>query len=75
MKKLAEDGYQPSGYTDLILASELGLVAVVKHLLLTGIDINAKDSEGASALNRAVGNKDHEVVKLLLDNGADIEVD
>ena len=75
VKKLAEDGYQPSGYTDLILASELGLVAVVKHLLLTGIDINAKDSEGASVLNRAVGNKDHEVVKLLLDNGADIEVD
>ena len=73
VKRLAEDGYQPSGFTDLILASELGLAALVKHLMPTGIDINAKDNEGASALNRAVVTGHHEVVKILLDNGADIE--
>ena len=75
VKRFAEDGYQPSGFTDLILASELGLVALVKHLLLTGIDVNAKDNEGASPLNRAVGGRNHEVVRVLLDNGAHIEAD
>lgn len=73
VKRLAEDGYQPSGFTDLILASELGLAALVKHLMPTGIDINAKDNEGASALNRAVATGNHEVARMLLDNGADIE--
>lgn len=62
------------GYTNLILASELGLAGLVEHLLSkAAADINAKDEKGASALNRAVKFGSNDVVKLLLDHGADPE--
>ena len=73
VKRFAEDDYQPSGFTDLILASELGLVALVEYMLSTGVDVNARDKEGASALNRAVGNSNQDLVRILLAYGADIE--
>ncbi|KAG7007336.1 hypothetical protein G7Y79_00010g028370 [Physcia stellaris] len=61
-------------YTSLILASELGLAVLVEHLLSkAAADINAKDENGASALNRAVKSISNDVVKLLLDHGADPE--
>lgn len=75
VKRFAEDGYQPSGFTDLILVCDLGLVALVKHVLSKGADLNARDKEGATALNRAVGRGNVEVVRTLLANGADIEAD
>lgn len=73
VKRLAEDSTQPLGFTDLILASELGLVALAKHLLSQGIDVNAMDKEGAAALNRAVENRNIDMVRILLDSGADVE--
>lgn len=42
----------------------------VKFFLDEGIDVNALDSGGATALYTAVGNKNVKVVKLLLDSGA-----
>ena len=73
VKRFAEDDYQPSGFTDLILACDLGLVDLVKYILSKGVDVNARDKEGATALNRAVGEGSVDVVKILLDHGADIE--
>ena len=73
VKRFAEDDYQPSGFTDLILACDLELVELVKHLLSKGADLNARDKEGATALNRAVEQGNVEVVRILLENGADIE--
>ena len=73
MKRFAEDSYQPSGFTDLILACDVGLVELVKHVLSKEVDVNARDKEGATALNRAVGEGSVDVVRTLLDNGADIE--
>ena len=73
VKRFAEDDYQPSGFTDLILACDLGLVDLVKYVLSKGVDVNARDKEGATALNRAVSEGSVDVVKILLDHGADIE--
>ena len=73
VKRFAEDDYQPLGFTNLILASELELISLARHLLADGVDVNAKDKEGASALNRAVDTGNREMVELLLDHGADIE--
>ena len=73
VKRFAEDDYQPSGFTDLILACDLGLVDLVKHVLSKGVNVNARDKEGATALNRAVSEGSVDIVMILLDNGADIE--
>ena len=73
VKRFAEDSYQPPGFTDLILACDLGLVDLVKHVLSKGVDVNARDKEGATALNRAVSEGSVDVVRALLDYGADIE--
>ena len=73
VKRFAKNYTQISGFTDLILASELGLAALVKNVLSKGIDVNATDDAGATALNRAVGHSNEDVVRILLDNGADIE--
>ena len=75
VKRFAEDDYQPSGFTDLILACDLGLVALLKHVLSKGTNLDARDKEGATALNRAVEQNNVEVVRILLENGADIEAD
>ena len=75
VKRFAEDDYQPSGFTDLILACDLGLVALLKHVLSKGANLDARDKEGATALNRAVEQNNVEVVRILLENGADIEAD
>ena len=73
VKRFAEDSYQPAGFTDLILACDLGLVDLVKHVLSRGVDVNARDREGATALNRAVSKGSVDMVRILLDYGADIE--
>ena len=73
VKRFAEDSTQPVGFTDLILASELGLAALAKHLVSKGFDVNAMDKAGATALNRAVDYHNIDVVRILLDSGADIE--
>ena len=62
-----------SPISSLRLISSLQLKALVKYLLLKGVDVNAQDEEGAAALNRPVRHGNLDLVKIMLDNGTDIE--
>ncbi|KAF4988031.1 hypothetical protein FGRMN_10012 [Fusarium graminum] len=63
-----------TAFTDLMIASYHGLDVLVKALLDTSVDIEARDSEyGRTALFWAVWYKHEAIVKLLLDRGADVE--
>ena len=73
VRRFAEDDTLPSGFTNLILACEFELIAVVKHLLSRDYNVNAMDHDGATALNRAVEKGSIDVVRILLDNGAGTE--
>jgi ankyrin repeat protein len=46
----------------------------VKQLLAKNADINAKTSEGSTALMEAVWKENKELVQLLLDAGADLSI-
>ena len=61
-----------NGITALMAASQNGYVEVVKELLNSGADINAKDNDGCTALMLASENGHLEVVNELLNRGADI---
>ncbi len=58
---------------DLIQASMKGDVEKVISLLDSGADINAKDQRGWTALLWAVSRGQMDLVKLLLDRGADCQ--
>jgi uncharacterized protein len=62
--------------TPLITASLLGATDAVKYLLENGWkrNINFRDKDGFSALHAAAMGANVEVVKLLIDSGADLEV-
>jgi len=49
-----------------------GKTAAVKALLHRGVDVNARDSEGHTALMFAVINLHQVIAKLLLEQGADV---
>ncbi|KAL0935964.1 ankyrin repeat protein [Colletotrichum truncatum] len=57
--------------SSLYYASEQGLVATVKRLLSTPIDVNAKGGPRGNALCAAMDNREAEIVRMLLENGAD----
>lgn len=59
-----------NGYTPLILASAYGYTELVKELIATGANINAKSYEGISALEVASHRKHRWVKKMLRDAGA-----
>lgn len=65
----------PWRLTDLLLATTIGSKHLVEHLVSQGADIDVKDDEGATALNRAVAGEDYDVdiIELLLKGGADVE--
>ena len=59
-------------YTALHFAAELGRAAIVQQLLQKGANPDARTTNGFTALMKAVGHEGcEEVVKLLLENGAD----
>ncbi len=60
------------GTTILMLAAENGHVEIVKNVIAMGVDIDAKDSNGYTALGRAVGSDEEEVIDILLISNADI---
>ena len=53
-------------------AARLGQLDVVRTLLVQGVDVNAKDNYGGTALMSAAFNGKTDVVRLLLEHGADI---
>ncbi|KID83213.1 Ankyrin repeat protein [Metarhizium guizhouense ARSEF 977] len=62
-------------FTDLMVASNLGLRAVVSLLLENGADVKSKHSRyGWTALHLAARNGHEAVVQLLLEKKADVEV-
>jgi hypothetical protein len=56
----------------LALASSFGLSAVTSELIQRGASVNRADSNGQTALHRAVQNGHTNTTALLLDNGAEI---
>lgn len=63
------------GATALVQASKArdgeGLAALLKH---GGIDINAKEKNGSTALLNAIAYRNHRNINLLLDHGAEVNV-
>ena len=57
---------------DLPAAAQLGDAAAVAKLIDLGFPIDAHDAKGASALMRAAGAGRADIVKLLLERGADV---
>ncbi len=58
----------------LFLASEFGHVDVVAFLLVHGADLRARDDNGQTALHRAVIGGHREIVRLLVEAGAPLDV-
>lgn len=56
------------------VASSDGDMARVKELLSEGVDVNAQDEAGYSALHGAVSYSHLVLVKYLLDHGADVHI-
>merc|ERR1711998_375782 len=61
-----------TGKTILIIASQMGKIELVKtFLLFRATDINSRSNNGCTALWYAVKNRNNDVVKYLLESGAD----
>ncbi|KAI9769489.1 MAG: hypothetical protein M1840_003966 [Geoglossum simile] len=63
------------GSTALHLAAYGGHEAIVRLLLKSGADANAKGGSSSTALHGAVRNKHEGIVQLLLEKGADVNVE
>jgi serine/threonine-protein phosphatase 6 regulatory ankyrin repeat subunit B len=68
-----------NGGTALIHASIEGNVEIVRLLLLSilrnPVDVNIQDNNGYTALMYAISIGDREIVELLLENGADVNIE
>jgi uncharacterized protein len=66
--------YSPDGFFPLALAAYFGHREIAKFLLSVGADVNqvAKNPIQISPIHSAVSSKDLEMVKLLVDHGADV---
>jgi len=58
------------GWTSLELALERGCPEIIGALLAWGADPNTRDGHGVSPLSTAIGNRDIEIIKMLLNRGA-----
>ena len=63
----------PDDFTDLAFAAAHGRINTVKALLGKGVEVNAgSGANGPTALGAAVANGQAEVVRVLAENGADV---
>jgi len=58
---------------DMVYWTSLGRTELVEKALNDGIDANAVDEDGYSALQAAAENNHIEIVKLLIGNGANVD--
>jgi ankyrin len=65
----------PTGFTPLLFASRAGNIAAARALLDAGANVNDTLSDGESALVVAAANAHWELADLLLDRGADPNLD
>jgi ankyrin repeat protein len=61
--------------TFLIWAAELGRISQAEFFLSHGSDVNAADDFGNTGMHYAVGNKNFDMVKLLVKNGFDLKLE
>ncbi len=78
MEKLLALGAEPNvrsaeGATPLMNAAQSNKIAHLKRLIQAGGDVNAGDGRGFTALHRAAEIGHEEIVRILLENGADRE--
>uniref|UniRef100_A0A3Q1G5Q6 Uncharacterized protein n=1 Tax=Acanthochromis polyacanthus TaxID=80966 RepID=A0A3Q1G5Q6_9TELE len=67
--------YHIDGYTGLHHAAKLGNLEIVGMLLETGqVDVNAQDSGGWTPIIWAAEHKHVDVIKSLLNRGADVSI-
>ena len=59
-----------SALTPLMRASAIGHEAIVKDLLVDGVDVNVKGPRGSTALMFAASSGSLEIVQALVENGA-----
>lgn len=62
---------EDTGLTPLMIASQLGLVKIVTILVLSGVDLDAEDAVGNTALHFAAREGNHNIAYILLAAGAD----
>jgi uncharacterized protein len=67
--------YQPTGgFTPLLFAARENCQACVVSLLAHGADIDMTDPDGTTALNLAIQNGHYDLAKLLIEQGADVNL-
>lgn len=66
----AAGGATAGGYSTALEVGENGAIAAIKLLLEHGVDVNAFNDAGLTALHRAAGRGADKVVKYLAENGA-----
>jgi len=64
----------PNGTTLLCYAVSLDQLSVVKYILTCGADVGMLDKHGMTPLNHAIQNQNHDMVKLLIESGANPNV-
>lgn len=66
--------YAPKGVTPIVLASRLGYTYLVRIMVYSGADVNSYCHKNKSALAWAVFNEHTEIVKILIDAGANVDM-
>lgn len=72
LQKGADPNVETNDYYPIILATTQGTTDIVKLLIAQGIDPDAKDSIGYTALVKACGGSQYEIAKLLIKSGAEV---
>ncbi len=63
-----------NGYTPIMVATMKGHTSIIQYLIVRGVDVNASNENGSTALHIAVYNNDFEAINLLLDSGANLKI-